>query len=308
MAIYHLSARPPIARAAGRSATAAAAYRAGSLISDSRTGLTFDYRRRRGVLDARLQVPGGRLVPDRSAFWNSVEVFHRRGDAVVAREVVVALPAELGPEERANLAFNFALEIANEFGVAVDCAIHAPALDGDDRNHHAHLLITACSVSSDGGLGKKAERLDPIACRRNGVPDSVSWLRPRWQDLVNAALETSGSSHRVDHRSHQARKIARHPTVHIGKKGASARERAGHNARQRAKNRDIAAMESALSKLERMRARLAVMQAKAQGRDDAVNDLPDPQLLASGLRDPTPALDPLENQAPRRRRRNPRPL
>lgn len=117
MAIFHLSARAPIARASGRSATAAAAYRAGEMICDERTGLVFDYRRRKGVLDARIYLPGGRLVRDRGQFWNSIEVHHRRRDAVIAREVVLALPSELNVDERTALAFGFSQEIAQEFGV-----------------------------------------------------------------------------------------------------------------------------------------------------------------------------------------------
>lgn len=257
MAIFHLSARAPITRASGRSATAAAAYRAGALICDERTGLVFDYRRRHGVLDARIQLPGGRHLPDRQQFWNGVEVHHRRRDAVLAREVVLALPTELDVSERAELAFGFAGEIANEFGVGVDCALHAPSRDGDDRNFHAHLLLTACTVDAGGVLGKKAERLDPIACKRSGAADSVSWLRPRWEHAVNAALTRKGSAERVDHRSFKARGIERLPSVHVGKKGAAARGRAGLNARLRAKNAQALALEEQMGKLMRMRARLA---------------------------------------------------
>ncbi|MFN7152898.1 MAG: MobA/MobL family protein [Acidovorax sp.] len=257
MAIFHLSARAPITRASGRSATAAAAYRAGALICDERTGLVFDYRRRHGVLDARIQLPGGRHVADRQQFWNGVEVHHRRRDAVLAREVVLALPTELDADERAELTFGFAREIANEFGVGVDCALHAPSRDGDDRNFHAHLLLTACAVDGEGVLGKKAERLDPIACRRSGAADSVSWLRPRWQELVNASLARKGSAERVDHRSFKARGIERLPTVHVGKKGAAARGRFGLNARLRAKNAQALALEEQMGKLIPMKARLA---------------------------------------------------
>lgn len=257
MAIFHLSARAPITRGSGRSATAAAAYRAGALICDERTGLVFDYRRRHGVLDARIQLPGGRHVADRQQFWNGVEVHHRRRDAVLAREVVLALPTELGVDERAELAFGFAQEIANEFGVGVDCALHAPSRDGDDRNHHAHLLMTACTVDAEGVFGKKAERLDPIACRRSGAADSVSWLRPRWQDSVNAALARKGSAERIDHRSFKARGIERLPTVHVGKKGSAARGRVSLNARLRARNAEALALEEQMGKLVRMKARLA---------------------------------------------------
>ena len=48
MAIYHLNAKV-ISRSNGKSATEAAAYRAGEKIHDERTGLTFDYTRKRGV-------------------------------------------------------------------------------------------------------------------------------------------------------------------------------------------------------------------------------------------------------------------
>lgn len=280
MAIFHLSARPPIARASGRSATAAAAYRAGVLITDQRTGQVFDYRRRKGVLDARIHLPGGRLVRDREKFWNDLELHHRRRDAVLAREVVLALPNELDADERAALAFGFSRDIAQEFGVGVDCALHAPSRDGDDRNFHAHLLLTACTVDADGVLGRKAERLDPIACKRCGATDSVSWLRPRWQLSVNAALARKGSAERVDHRSFKDRGIERLPGVHIGIEGASARGRARLNERLRRRNARLEVLDEQMGKLMRMKARLAARiepkpddQRSVRVVDDQASDL-----------------------------------
>src|SRR5260364_182890 len=55
-AIYHLSAKP-ISRATGRSATGAAAYRAGVKITDERTGQVFDYTRKRGIDYAEILAP-----------------------------------------------------------------------------------------------------------------------------------------------------------------------------------------------------------------------------------------------------------
>lgn len=296
MAIFHLSARPPIARAGGRSATAAAAYRAGALITDQRTGQVFDYRRRKGVLDARIHLPGGRLVRDREKFWNNLELHHRRRDAVLAREVVLALPSELDADERAALAFGFSRDIATEFGVGVDCALHGPSRGGDDRNFHAHLLLTACTVDADGGLGKKAERLDPIACKRSGAADSVSWLRPRWEHWVNAALARKGSVERVDHRSFKARGIERLPAVHIGIKGASARGRASLNERLRRRNARLEALDEQMGKLMRMKARLAARVEPKPGAqrpervvDDQASDLllwrrrAQPKMLKGGV-------------------------
>lgn len=48
MAIFHLSVKA-VSRAKGRSATAAAAYRAATKILNERTGLIHDYSRKHGV-------------------------------------------------------------------------------------------------------------------------------------------------------------------------------------------------------------------------------------------------------------------
>ena len=38
-------------------------------------------------------------------------------------------------------------------------AVHAPNKQGDDRNHHAHVMLTTRRVERDG-LGKKVRALD----------------------------------------------------------------------------------------------------------------------------------------------------
>ena len=105
MAIYHLSVKA-ISRSAGRSATAAAAYRAGCKIADERTGEIHDYTRKGGVQSADLVLPDGapEWAFDRSALWNAAESAEKRKDACVAREFEVALPAELFAKSRKRLA------------------------------------------------------------------------------------------------------------------------------------------------------------------------------------------------------------
>src|SRR3546814_7580944 len=56
MASFHLAVKA-IGRSAGRSATAAAAYRAGVEITDERTGLVHDYTRKQGVEHSELMLP-----------------------------------------------------------------------------------------------------------------------------------------------------------------------------------------------------------------------------------------------------------
>jgi hypothetical protein len=214
MALYHLSVKV-IGRSAGRSATGAAAYRCAEKIFDERTGIIHDFTRKRGVHHTELILPGSGPT-DRAAFWNQVELHHKRGDAVVSREVEVALPDELSEDERRLLAIGFARELVERYKVAADVAIHAPSREGDERNHHAHIMLSACVVETDGRLGKRAGELDPIFCQKHRLPNMADRERCRWAELTNIALERGGHSSRVDHRSLEIQGVQRIPGTHMG--------------------------------------------------------------------------------------------
>lgn len=261
VAIYHFSMRQ-ISRATGRSATGAAAYRSGTEIVDQRTGLVHDYRKKRGVELATVILPGGG-VAERVQFWNGIELHHKRGDAVLCREIEVSLPHELDAESREVLAVGYARELAERYGVGVDIAIHAPSRGGDDRNHHAHILMSACAVAADGGLGKKVIELDPIACVKRGpgreaTSPPADRERPRWEQLCNQALECAGVAARVDHRSHEARGIEEPPSVHLGP-AATELERGGIRMRIGDENRRRQAQ---TGKLRDERLRLAALRTQ----------------------------------------------
>ena len=193
---------------------------------DERTGEIHDYTRKGGVVASEVILPGGGTM-ERAALWNKVEAHHKRGDATVAREFVVALPAELDPTQRQDLARSYARELADRYRVAVDVNVHAPGKEGDQRNHHAHILLSACYASTAGALGKKAVELDPIHCQRHGLANVVEVERERWERLANQALEKAGQEARIDHRSLEAQGIHdRLPGVHLGPT-ATAIERSG---------------------------------------------------------------------------------
>lgn len=263
MAIFHLSAKKPIARSAGRSSTAAAAYRAGIEILDHRTGERHDFRNKNGVLETRLFLPDGAEITDRAAFWNGIEAHHKRGDAVLAREVIVALPAELHAAQRLTLAEGFARELADRYGVAVDLALHAPDKNGSQLNWHAHILKTACHVDQAGGLGKKALELDPIHCTRHKLDDAVTWMRPRWAELVNAALEREGLEERVDHRSHVDLGFQSEPTEHVGF-GVGREIRNARNGDRRTRNAQLQILDEEMLRALRERAQHAAAEKIAE--------------------------------------------
>jgi ATP-dependent exoDNAse (exonuclease V) alpha subunit len=229
VAIYHLSVKT-ISRSAGRSATAAAAYRAGVEITDERTGEIHDYTRKGGVESAELVLPAGapEWAADRAALWNAAEQAEKRKNSTVAREFEIALPAELSPAERARLARDLAREIVERHGCAADVCIHAPGKDGDDRNHHAHILLTTRRLGPEG-FGEKTRELDD---QKTG-PQIVTQWRERFAQLQNERLREAGHSVQVDHRSHAERGLDAEPTRHLGPAATGYERRTGEPSRKR---------------------------------------------------------------------------
>jgi len=193
MAIYHFDASV-ISRSKGRSATAASAYRTAEVITDHRTGEVHDYTRKGGVLHTEIIAPDNApaWVHDRSALWNAVEDAERRKDAQVAREVRVALPSELTTEQNADLVRAFVQEQFVARGMIADVAIHAPGREGDQRNHHAHIMLTTREVGPEGFGAKERDW--------NAKDLLVDW-RQSWAEHVNDTLERCDIHERVDHRT-----------------------------------------------------------------------------------------------------------
>jgi hypothetical protein len=115
---------------------------------------------------------------------------------VTAREWELALPSELSDAARIDITRAFAAQLVERYGVAADVAIHAPHREGDQRNHHAHILTTTRVLSAEG-LTDKTRVLDAAS---TGGPE-IEAMRGVWADLQNHALELAGQEGRVDHRS-----------------------------------------------------------------------------------------------------------
>lgn len=218
MAIYHLSAKT-IGRKAGRSSTAAAAYRAGCEIADERTGEVHDYSRKAGVELTEIIAPDNapEWAHDRSQLWNKVEAIEKRKDAQLCREIVLALPDELDKEQRQNLVRGFVKENMTDKGMVADVAFHAPNKKGDERNHHAHVMLTMRPLEADG-FGNKERAWNDKAL--------LEQWRAGWAKHQNDALAKAGVDTQVDHRSYEVQGVDRVATTHMGPV-ATAMERRG---------------------------------------------------------------------------------
>jgi MobA/MobL family len=203
MALFYVRVKT-FARTRGQSSVNAAAYRAADSFRDERTGVTHNYSRKTGVLEVFLTAP-----PDAPAWcsnpkdlWNAAEEAERK-NGTPAREVLVALPAELTTEQSFDLARSIAQHLVAQYRIAAMTCVHAPDRKGDQRNIHAHIMITTREVGPDG-LGKKTRVLDD---RQTG-PKEVAAIRAAVARLTNDHLARAGHAVRVDHSSLKRQSIA----------------------------------------------------------------------------------------------------
>ncbi len=223
MALFYLQISS-VGRGTGRSATQAAAYRAGERVRDERTGQLYNFTRRRDVMYTEIMVPerfAGQPLEwarSRERLWNTAEHAEKRHNSLVAREFQVVLPFELETHQRIALARAFSQENVERYGVAIDLAVHEPRAGGDPRNFHAHILATTRAVVPAGLGAKSGLDMRPLERRRHGLPDHRQEyvnVRERWAQMTNEALREAGIEARVDHRSLAAQGIDREPQPRI---------------------------------------------------------------------------------------------
>ncbi len=205
MAIYHFSVGI-ISRGKGRSATAAAAYRAAEKIKDLRTGEIHDYRKKKGVDEKFILAPpqAPDWVYNRQKLWNKVELGERRKDSQLSREINVALPVELSKSQQIELVKEFVQEQFVDQGMIADVAFH----NLSSHNPHAHIMLTMREINKDGFSKKKQ-----TAWNRRELLEKQ---REAWAVHANRALEKAQVDEKIDHRTLEAQGINRIPQIHLG--------------------------------------------------------------------------------------------
>jgi flagellar biosynthesis/type III secretory pathway protein FliH len=147
--------------------------------------------------------------------------------------------------------------LTETYGVGVDWALHAPHRRGDERNHHAHLMMTT-RVLGPEGLGGKTRSLD------DQVTGSIEIdrMREAWAQQCNGVLERASVAVRIDHRSletqraeallrgdlEKAETLDRAPEQHLGVQVAGMERKAALEANGEAR---IGAIEAVVQNAER---------------------------------------------------------
>ena len=242
MAIAHFSASI-ISRGDGRSAVLSAAYRHCAKMEFEREARTVDYTRKMGLLHEEFMVPEDapdwlrQMIADRSVaeasqdFWNRIEAFEKRADAQLAKDLTIALPLELTPEQNIALVRNFVEREILSRGMVADWVFH-----DNPGNPHVHLMMTLRPLTEDGFGAKKiavsGEDGQPVRTKAGkivyelwaGGVDEFNAVRDAWFERLNHHLALNGIDLRVDGRSYEKQGIDLVPTIHLGV-GAKAMDR-----------------------------------------------------------------------------------
>lgn len=242
MAIYHLHVQI-IGRSAGRTACAAAAYRAGDKVTDRETGQVNDYTRKRGVVYSEIDLPENapEKYIERENLWNAVQEVEKSKNAQLAREIEAALPRELDREAQIAVVRQFVNASLVSRGMAADWSIH----DKGDGNPHVHIMATTRAINPDGTWATKERKayaldangdripiIDPATGKQKiGARGRKMWqrvtvsqnpwndrqlveqIRREWAAAVNRHLTTTRG---IDSRSYKEQGVARVPTIHEG--------------------------------------------------------------------------------------------
>ncbi|WP_317112536.1 MobQ family relaxase [Chroococcidiopsis sp. SAG 2025] len=250
--MYHCNVQI-ITRSSGRSAVAAAAYRAREKLHDDRTGQTHDYRKRDGLSHAEILTPdhAPAWMKDRQKLWSEVEQRETRINSQLAREFVVALPKELSRDDNIKLAHGFAEKEFVKRGMIADVCLH----DLDSNNPHAHIMLTMRQVDANGFKDEKK------SARAWNKKELLQEQRAAWSHHVNQALAEARIPQQVDHRSWEAKGIERVPKIHLGWY-ASNQEKRGIATELGEENRQIDTLNVLLEERRKLEQEQAALEAK----------------------------------------------
>ena len=139
---------------------------------------------------------------DPHAFWMAADA-HERANGRAYTEIQIALPRELNPAQREELARKVTRELMGE-RFAYTMAVHVPLAKDNIDQPHMHLMFSERAVD-DGTRDLAEDRF----FKRNGAKKDPAWndrakpeeVREKWVEMMNGAMQRAGHEQRLDGRS-----------------------------------------------------------------------------------------------------------
>ncbi len=139
---------------------------------------------------------------DPHSFWVAADA-HERANGRTYTELQIALPRELIPAQRQELAREATRELLGD-RFAYTLAVHSPLAKDNIDQPHMHLMFSERVVDSNT-QSLSEERF----FKRNGAKKDPEWnarekpmeVREKWVEMMNSAMERHGQEQRLDARS-----------------------------------------------------------------------------------------------------------
>ncbi|KYD11420.1 hypothetical protein B4102_2148 [Heyndrickxia sporothermodurans] len=274
MAIYHFSGQimSRISKQTGKpkSPLACAAYRSGEKLVDEVDNKTFFYKRE---VEPITHILAPSHAPDwvynRERLWNEVNKIEKNYNAQFAREFNIALPVELTKEQQESLILDYCKDAFVDRGMVADIAIHRD----EDKNPHAHVMLTIRPFNNDGTWGNKAKRqyrfdengnhildkngkkvFDKIETTDWNKKEVFNYWRKLWADKANYYLKENGINEAISHLSNEDRGMEQMPTIHEGYVARKI-EKSGKQSERVSINNEIKKYNKTVSNLQKFKAK-----------------------------------------------------
>lgn len=210
-----------IQRSKGDSVVKKAAYNARKKIYQKETDKYINYSSKQDLLAEKILAPkdAKAWVFDRKYHYNEVEKIDNRCNSQLGRTLDVGLLHQLTLEQNQELLEQYLRNHLVSRGMVADYCIHAPEKDGDQRNIHAHIILSMRKLDGDSFNKKKAREWN----EKNLLKES----RIAWAIEANAYFNNLGLPFYIDHRSLKDQGIDRLPQRHEGKWATNLKRRKG---------------------------------------------------------------------------------
>ncbi len=139
---------------------------------------------------------------DPHSFWVAADA-HERANGRTYTELQIALPRELDPAQRQELAREATRELLGD-RFAYTLAVHSPLAKDNIDQPHMHLMFSERVVDSN-----TQSLPEDRFFKRNGAKKDPEWnarekpmeVREKWVEMMNAAMERHSQEQRLDARS-----------------------------------------------------------------------------------------------------------
>src|SRR5699024_6310164 len=207
--------------AATQSAIAMASYRSGETLYSLKDGETKSFKKRSVEPEAFMLKPdhAPSWTLERERLWNEVEAFENRDNARLSRNVLVALPNNMTPEQQREVTEAYVQKNFVDNGMVADISIHRD----DENNPHAHIMLTVREFDQEGNWEtRKSKRVPKLDNEGNQMYNAKGWRetksvklndweskkkllewRENWSMMLNEISRKYGLDRTYSHKSFQ---------------------------------------------------------------------------------------------------------